>query len=472
MKQDNFREYNQNQGILCSIIPAELINEDNPAYIIDRIVEKIDLSRIYQSYYLEGNPPYHPRMMLKVLFYSYYVNLMSSRKIRAGLISGRADYLFLSGGQCPDHRTINTFRTRHIAAIPDLFAQVVLLCEKLGMIGFEHLAVDGQKIQANANFKNSYNAKRLKKRYEKIKKAMQKIVQTPLDENYSEGKKQKRVNKLEKEMLQLDELAKKLNEYVDNPKKNLNKTDIEANVMTHKDGTKKPSYNHQSAVDKDCGVTCAVETLDKGDSANDLLPLVEKAKSMTGSAHQNVSADSAFSSYEMLEEIYTNEKHTENFHVPDRTFDTKEERKHFPQEKFEKNEAGVPVCPAGKEMRLKQMGNGKKSKMTIYEGTDCQDCHVKDKCTNSQKRTISIDPRSVHRDRMRDKLNSSAGRERYRERQWIVEAGHGNDQKNKGWRQHYLRGRAKAHLEFLLIRITSNIGKIFRYRRQELLAVV
>ena len=52
-------------------------------------------------------------------------------------------------------------------------------------------------------------------------------------------------------------------------------------------------------------------------------------------------------------------------------------------------------------------------------------------------------------------------------RQGIVESTHGDDQKNKGWRQHHLRGKAKAALEFMLIRIGSNMGKIARYRAEE-----
>ena len=72
---------------------------------------------------------------------------------------------------------------------------------------------------------------------------------------------------------------------------------------------------------------------------------------------------------------------------------------------------------------------------------------------------------------MREKLRTDKGREIYMKRQGIVEAGHGNDQHNKGWRQHLLRGKAKAALEFMLIRIGSNLGKIARYRRTELLAM-
>ena len=49
---------------------------------------------------------------------------------------------------------------------------------------------------------------------------------------------------------------------------------------------------------------------------------------------------------------------------------------------------------------------------------------------------------------------------------------HGNDQKNKKWTQHLLRGIKKTEIEFMLIRIGSNLGKIIRYRSNELLAMM
>ena len=61
-------------------------------------------------------------MMLKVLFHAYFHGLMSSRKNWDGL-KERADFVFLSGDQVPDFRTINDFRTRHRKVLPKLFAQ-------------------------------------------------------------------------------------------------------------------------------------------------------------------------------------------------------------------------------------------------------------------------------------------------------------------------------------------------------------
>ncbi len=45
------------------------------------IVSTVDLRELRAMYTEEGNVAYHPRMMLKVLFYSYYNGIFSSRRI-------------------------------------------------------------------------------------------------------------------------------------------------------------------------------------------------------------------------------------------------------------------------------------------------------------------------------------------------------------------------------------------------------
>ena len=115
-------------------------------------------------------------MMLKVLFYSYLIGNMSCRKMEAELVL-RADYVFLSGDQVLDFRTFHAFRTRHMAELPGLFAQIVLLCSALGMVDFKHLAIDGQKIQANASFRNNMDRARAKKQLARALKGMEKLLE-------------------------------------------------------------------------------------------------------------------------------------------------------------------------------------------------------------------------------------------------------------------------------------------------------
>ncbi len=128
----------------------------------------MDLEKLYEYYSSEGNQPYHPKMMLKILFYGYYTGIMSCRTIWDSVIN-RSDFMYLAVGQVPSFRTINDFRLRHLKDLPGLFTQIVLLCKELDMLDFKYMAIDGQKIKANASYKKSKNLKGIKKNMRKYK---------------------------------------------------------------------------------------------------------------------------------------------------------------------------------------------------------------------------------------------------------------------------------------------------------------
>jgi hypothetical protein len=54
----------------------------------------------------------------------------------------------------------------------------VYLCGTLGLIGFEHLAIDGQKIEADASFRRSKNLKQVKKEYAGVKQGLERMMRT------------------------------------------------------------------------------------------------------------------------------------------------------------------------------------------------------------------------------------------------------------------------------------------------------
>ena len=466
-----FREYDQGQGVFRSIRPNELLEPDHPARVIDKVVEMLDLSEVYAGYAEEGSPPYHPQMMLKVVFYAYYSGLMSSRKIWDGL-KERADFIFLSGDQVPDFRTINDFRTRHMEVLPKLFAQIVMICVRLDMLGFQNLAVDGEKIKANANYRRSKNRKRTQQSYERVKEAIAGVVAKPVNEDFTEAKKAARLERLQGQKTDLLALKAMLEDMEDEGA-TVNMTDPEAQVMKHKDGRSLPSYNHQSAVDGKLGVVVAVSTTDESDKPADLFALVDRAKDNAEQGHENVLADPGFCDYETLKKAECERE--EEYYLPDRRFAVTEDgatsRGKYDGSNFEKKDGKV-FCPEGKPMELKTVNSlGEGNTLSIYEGQECQSCPRRQKCTKGNKRTIAVDSREPFREHMREKLRSDHGRETYMKRQGIVEPVHGDDQKNKGWTQHHLRGKTKAALEFMLVRIATNLGKIVRYRAMRLMAV-
>ena len=204
----------------------------------------------------------------------------------------------------------------------------------------------------------------------------------------------------------------------------------------------------------------------------DLFSLVDRAKENAGQGHQNVLADPGFCDYQRLKQAECERE--EEYYLPDRRFEVTEDgatsRGKYDSSNFEKKDGKV-FCPEGKLMELKTVTSlGEGDTVSTYEGQECESCPQREKCTKGKKRTIKIDSREPFRERMREKLRSDHGRETYMKRQGIAEPVHGDDQQNKGWRQHHLRGKAKATLEFMLVRIATNLGKIVRYRAKEVMA--
>lgn len=468
---DNFRPYDQGQDFFVSVSKKAFLDSEHPAAVIDRVIERLDLKSVYAAYSKEGNPPYHPKMMLKVLFYAYYCGIMSCRTIWEQVVH-RADFIYLAAGQVPNFRTINSFRLRHLDRLAGLFTQIVYLCGTLGLIGFEHLAIDGQKIEANASFRRSKNLKQVKKEYGRVKQGLEKLLTKEISEAFLEVKKLQRKERLEKQLEELESFQKEL-EQLDDEDARLNMTDRDAKVMRHKDGTSTPSYTHQSAVDDAYGVVTAVQTTCGNDGPEDLLPMVDESKKNSGKSHKSVTADCGFCDYPMLEKVQTERK--EDFYLPDRRYeaDKKERTKKglYAPADFDEIEGGGYRCPAGGEMEYKGTSTLNKNQMHHYIGTGCDFCEQKDRCTEGKKRHLYINVHEPWRKKMREKLSSDEGREIYMKRQGTVEPVHGDDQKNKGWIQHHLRGLKKTQGEFLLIRIATNLGKIVKFRTCEMLAM-
>ena len=57
----------------------------------------------------------------------------------------------ICAGDAPDHVTIARFRAAFPGAVESLFAQVLVLCARLGMGQLGTVALDGTKIAANAS---------------------------------------------------------------------------------------------------------------------------------------------------------------------------------------------------------------------------------------------------------------------------------------------------------------------------------
>ncbi len=127
------------------------VDPDGLAACLSDLVDELDLSPFLAAHdEPRGMPPYHPRLMLKVLLYGYATGVRSSRRIEERL-GADVGFMFLAGQARPDHKTIAEFRRRHLAAFEGLFLEALRLCQKAGMVKLGRVAIDGTKVKANAS---------------------------------------------------------------------------------------------------------------------------------------------------------------------------------------------------------------------------------------------------------------------------------------------------------------------------------
>jgi transposase len=148
----SFRPWRVNEAWLLPPSVQEFVPEGHAAHLVrDIVTEELDLAAILSPYTEpRGYPPYHPAMMVALLLYAYSRGVYSSRRI-ARACEERLDFQAVAALDRPDFRTISEFRRRHLAALADLFVQVLALCRRAGLVGLGHVALDGTKLRANAS---------------------------------------------------------------------------------------------------------------------------------------------------------------------------------------------------------------------------------------------------------------------------------------------------------------------------------
>ena len=218
----NVRPYCQNQSLLFPPNLLDFIQHDDLCMVVDDVVNTLDLSCLYRKTSYEGNMSYHPKMMLKVLFYSYASGIFSSRRIDKALGENIA-LIYLAAWQRPDFRTVNNFRRNNLSELEDLFVQIVRLCQQLKMVTLGHISIDGSKFKANAADRQSYDRIRIEK---EMKRLLEKAAEKDREEDalYGSDKsgdelpkdirdRNRRIERLKELRQQLDqEDKKKLNE--------------------------------------------------------------------------------------------------------------------------------------------------------------------------------------------------------------------------------------------------------------------
>jgi transposase len=148
-----YRPVDRDQVFLFPPDMREWLPADHPVWLVIRAVEEhLDTSAFHAGRRTggAGTAGYDPDMLVTVLVWAYAHGVTSSRQIER-LCGTDVAFRVICAGNQPDHVTFARFRGAFPDATGEFFAQVLVLCARLGMGRLGTVALDGMKIAGNAS---------------------------------------------------------------------------------------------------------------------------------------------------------------------------------------------------------------------------------------------------------------------------------------------------------------------------------
>ena len=128
----------------------DYLPEDHLARFVVDIVDQLDLNHLSAVYTGRGSKPFHPAMLVSLLFYGYATGVFSSRKLEKASYDSIA-FRYVCANTNPDHDTIASFRKRFLPELSSLFVEILVVAEVMGLVKLGSVSLDGTKIKANAS---------------------------------------------------------------------------------------------------------------------------------------------------------------------------------------------------------------------------------------------------------------------------------------------------------------------------------
>jgi transposase len=292
---------------------------------VSDVVDQLDLSAIEAVYEEEdrGQPPYHPRMMTKILVYGYCVGVYSSRRIQKRLVEDVA-FRVLAAGNQPDFRTISDFRKLHLQALEELFQQVLRLVLEVGALKLGSVALDGSKVKANASKHKAMSYGRMGEAEKRLREEVRKLLKHAEAADEEEDKRygrdrwgdelpeelqrrETRIARIQEAKKALEERArekaesesKDSKEAKPDPKAQYNFTDPESRIMKGANEFVQ-GYNTQVAVEPFFQLIVGQTVTQAANDKQQMVPLIEVIEEQSGQRPEEVLADSGYCSEENL----------------------------------------------------------------------------------------------------------------------------------------------------------------------------
>ena len=438
-----------------------------------------------------GAPAYPPAMRLRIVLFAYARGIVSSRAI-ARACEEHITFIALSGDSRPHFTTIAHFVSTLGDQIAPIFAAVLAVCDRQGLIGREMFAIDGVKLPGNASKHRSGTRADFERQAEKMERAAEAMLARHRAEDAREVEPTltaKDTARRERLVRDAAERRSWLAQHPDDRRgakgavRKSNRTDNESATMATGKGVL-PGYTGVATVDASHQIIVDAQAHGVGAEQELLRPVVEATAPLRTAEKANLRALAAAQVPVLIADkdlrrraprFATQDRYTSR---PDPLHDkSKSARKPLEvsgPEHFQYDPAArTCVCPAGKSLYRRGAARVTGDHVGAhFRGAkrDCGPCALRAQCLRTPEtrpvRNVAFFHGRVSTQRtdqsaaMRERIDTPAGRAQYGQRFTTVEPVFGNLRANKRLDRFTLRGRSKVDTQWKRYCLVHNIEKL------------
>jgi transposase len=442
-----FRPWNPEQAFLFPPAPKDWLPEGHLVYFLLDVVPQMNLQPILQPYQAEerGQPPFHPVMLLTLLFFGYATGTISSRRLMARCETDVA-FRVIVGEDIPDFRTISDFRKRHWTAMKGLFVEVLKLCAKVGLAKVGRIVLDGTKVKANASRHKAMSYDYMLKEEQRLQKEIDDLFAQAAAIDQQEDAiygRDRRGDELSEELARRETRLKKIQEA---------KAVLEEEARAHaraKEAERQEQGKPPSGNDPEQAKPEPKAQYNFTDPESHIMKVSNKGWDQCGNA-----------------EIVVNEHQI--ILAADVTAETNDKKQVKPMlAQLQQNLSEAGITEKVREMTA-DSGFFSEENVAHVEGLDIEPYMATERLKHHEE--IPPAPRGrcpqklTAKQRMARKLRTKRGRQIYARRKGTVEPVFGQIKEGRGFRQFRLRGMKKMRAEWQLVSLTHNLLKLWRHQ--------
>jgi len=471
-----YRSYNP-EGAYFTLIDPRDVKRRNPllkaidSFVDEHVSVEPFSERVNNE--MDGAPAVHPRMMLKILFYSYAKGVYSSREMEERM-RWDPNYIYLSANQRVDHSTICNFILKYGDEVKAVFSRLVYVMAKMGYITMDFMAIDGTKIRADAGMKFTGNVGEFRQKRDRIEKKIEKIMHHTTNEAEGKAHREKKLDILKKEKARIESFLTEVEQEETPPKGKFNLTDRDTRMVKDKD-SKYMGYNCQIAVDEENDAIVGTEVSNEASDRGLLEAMIEEIRDRTGETldRTEIGADAGYFSSNNIR--YCHEQGL-NVYLPEGTGEggVRQWKGNLIRGRDCRLEMDGDIkrltCPGGQVMETMIAKEDRGSYFYRFrpDARLCKDCSLRSRCYRNKSTYRDFRVKKEYfetlslRARMTEKLSGVQGKQRMRDRSCLVEHVFGEIKDIFRFRRFRYRGLEKVNLIWQLVCIGYNFRKMAR----------